>query len=151
MAHFQKTRGYRLQIGIWILLSSSLGMSNPAFAQDKQANNDPGKQTVPLSGAGMFREYCAVCHGKDAKGNGPAAPALKQTPADLTTIAKRHEGKFPDSYVASVLRNGVKTPAHGDAEMPVWGPVFTSMDVDPEIMHVRIASLVSYIKSLQVK
>ena len=50
-----------------------------------------------------------------------------------------------------VLRNGVKTPAHGDAEMPVWGPLFRSMDSDPAIMYVRISSLVSYIKSLQVK
>ena len=151
MTLVQKSRGHRLQIGILILLGSSLSLGNPASAQDKQANKEPSAQTVPLSGAGMFRDYCAVCHGKDAKGNGPAAPALKQSPANLTTLAKRHEGKFPDSYVASVLRNGVKTPAHGDAEMPVWGPVFTSMDVDPAIMHVRIASLVSYIKSLQVK
>jgi mono/diheme cytochrome c family protein len=90
-----------------------------------------------------------VCHGKDAKGDGPAASALKQQPADLTTLAKRFNGKFPDAYVANVLHNGVK--AHGDAEMPVWGPVFRSMDSDPSIMYVRISSLVSYIKSLQVK
>ncbi|MFZ1030479.1 MAG: hypothetical protein WAN72_00700, partial [Candidatus Acidiferrales bacterium] len=82
---------------------------------------------------------------------GPAASALKQKPANLTTLAKRHDGKFPDVYVEQVLRNGVKAPAHGDAEMPVWGPLFRSMDSDPEIMYVRISSLVSYIKSLQVK
>ena len=151
MPNFEIPRGIMFQIGIWILLGSFLGLGNTASAQDKQVKNEPIKQTLPLSGAGMFRDYCAVCHGKDAKGDGPAARALKQTPADLTTLAKRHDGKFPDSYVAKVLRNGVKAPAHGDAEMPVWGPLFTSMDSDPAIMYVRISSLVSYIKSLQVK
>ena len=69
----------------------------------------------------------------------------------MTTLAKRHGGKFPDLYVADVLRNGVKTPAHGDAEMPVWGPLFRSMDPDALFMHIRISSVMSYIKSLQVK
>ncbi|MFZ3215957.1 MAG: c-type cytochrome [Candidatus Acidiferrales bacterium] len=151
MPYFEIPRGIRFQIGILILLGPFLGLGYTALAQDKQVKNEPIKQTAPLSGAGMFRDYCAVCHGKDAKGHGPAAPALKQPPADLTTLAKRHGGKFPDSYVANVLRHGVKAPAHGDAEMPVWGPLFTSMDSDQGIMYVRISSLVSYIKSLQTK
>ena len=151
MPHFETPRGTRFQIGILILMGLFLGLGNTAFAQGKQAKQEPVKQTEPLSGAGMFKDYCAVCHGKDAKGDGPAASALKHAPANLTTLAKRHDGKFPDLYVQEVLRNGVKAPAHGDAEMPVWGPLFKSMDSDPEIMYVRISSLVSYIKSLQVK
>ena len=126
-------------------------VGNMAFAQDKQVKPEQIEQKSPLSGARMFKAYCAACHGKDAKGNGPAAAALKQAPADLTTLAKRHGGKFPDLYVADVLRNGVKTPAHGDAEMPVWGPLFRSMDPDALFMHIRISSVMSYIKSLQVK
>ncbi len=126
-------------------------VGNVAFAQDKQAEKEPIKHKAPLSGARMFKEYCAVCHGKEAKGDGPAASALKQAPADLTTLAKRHDGKFPDQYVEAVLRNGVKTPAHGDAEMPVWGPLFKSMDPDPFFMYVRISSVMSYLKTLQVK
>ena len=49
--------------------------------------------TSPASGKEMFTSYCASCHGKDAKGNGPAANALKQLPADLTTLATRNGGK----------------------------------------------------------
>ncbi|MGA9482836.1 MAG: c-type cytochrome, partial [Candidatus Acidiferrales bacterium] len=149
--HFEIPRNTRFQIETFLLLAVFLGLGNTAFAQDQQAQKEPVKQAAPLSGAGMFKDYCAVCHGKDAKGDGPAASALKQKPANLTTLAKRHDGKFPDVYVEQVLRNGVKAPAHGDAEMPVWGPLFRSMDSDPEIMYVRISSLVSYIKSLQVK
>lgn len=151
MAHFETPRSTRFQIGILLLLAVFLGHGNTACAQDKQAQKEPVKEVAPLTGAGMFKDYCAVCHGKDAKGDGPAASALKQTPANLTTLAKRHDGKFPDLYVQEVLRNGVKSPAHGNAEMPVWGPLFRTMDADPTIMYVRISSLVSYIKSLQVK
>lgn len=150
MAHFKTPRSTRFQIGILLLLAVFLWLGNKACAQDKQAQKEPVKP-APLSGASMFKDYCAVCHGKDAKGDGPAASALKQKPANLTTLAKRHDGKFPDLYVQEVLRNGVKSPAHGDAEMPVWGPLFRTMDADPDIMYVRISSLVSYIKSLQVK
>jgi mono/diheme cytochrome c family protein len=151
MAHFETPRSTRFQIGILLLLAVFLGLGNTACAQEKQARKEPVKEAAPLTGAGMFKDYCAVCHGKDAKGDGPAATALKQTPANLTTLAKRHDGKFPDLYVQEVLRNGVKSPAHGNAEMPVWGPLFRTMDADPTIMYVRISSLVSYIKSLQVK
>src|SRR5579864_8924803 len=140
--------GVRLQI--WILMGLFLALDISLLAQDKQVKNEPIK-TAALSGAGMFKEYCAVCHGKDAKGDGPAASALKQAPPDLTALAKRHDGKFPDRYVEDVLRNGVKAPAHGDAEMPVWGPLFRAMDSDSGIMYVRIASVMSYLKSVQVK
>jgi mono/diheme cytochrome c family protein len=147
MHHFRILRGERFHIGVLMGLSLALGSS--ALARDKQVKKAPIKQT--LSSAGMFKEYCAVCHGRDAKGDGPAASALKQKPPDLTTLAKRHDGKFPDAYVANVLRNGVEAPAHGNAEMPVWGPLFVAMDSDPAIMYVRVSGLVSYIKSLQVK
>ncbi len=150
MPYFETSRRTRFRIGFLILIGLFLGFGDTAFAQDKQVKKESIKQTVPLSGAGMFKEYCAVCHGKDAKGDGPAASALKQEPANLTTLAQRHEGKFPDLYVENVLRNGVTTPAHGDAEMPMWGPLFRSMDSDPFVMQVRISLLIIYIKSLQV-
>jgi hypothetical protein len=53
--------------------------------------------------------------------------------------------------VATVLRNGVKAPAHGDAEMPVWGPLFATMDQNRAVVDLRIANLTKYIKTLQAK
>jgi mono/diheme cytochrome c family protein len=73
----------------------------------------------PMSGAEIFKWYCAACHGKQGKGNGPAASELKVAPPDLTTLSKRNRGKFPADYVRNVLLNGAKAPAHGRAEMPV--------------------------------
>jgi mono/diheme cytochrome c family protein len=115
-------------------------------AQDKKTSPSP----PPKSGAGTYKEYCAVCHGKSGKGDGPAASALKVRPPDLTTLARRHDGKFPDAYVAEVLRNGVALNAHGTAEMPIWGPLFMSIDSSYQSQFdLRISSLTKYIQSLQ--
>jgi mono/diheme cytochrome c family protein len=108
--------------------------------------------TSPSSGKEMFMNYCASCHGKDAKGDGPAAGALKQAPADLTALAKQNGGKYPADRVTSVLRGQTKTMAHGDQEMPVWGPVFWKMSQGhEEQVQMRVSNLNHYIESLQQK
>jgi mono/diheme cytochrome c family protein len=108
--------------------------------------------TSPASGKEMFVSYCASCHGKDAKGNGPAANALKQLPADLTTLAKRNGGKYPSDKITSILRGQTSLMAHGDQEMPVWGPVFWRMSQGhEEQVQMRIANLNHYLESLQEK
>ena len=138
-----------LAVGILIVCGASLGM---AQEKEKAVKKEPVQHTSPASGAEMFKSYCAACHGKDAKGGGPAAADLKSAPPDLTTLAKRHDGKFPDEYVTTVLRNGVKAPAHGSSDMPVWGPILASVSGhDQTVVNMRISNLVRYIESLQVK
>ena len=115
------------------------------------------KNTSAASGEEMYKEYCAVCHGKDAKGNGPAAAALKMPPPDLTTLSQRHGGKYPATYVESVLKFGAKTfPAHGAKDMPIWGPLFGSISfdingIDALQVTQRIHNLTQYIESVQAK
>ena len=114
--------------------------------------HEAAAMTNPSSGKEMFMSYCASCHGKDAKGDGPAAGALKQLPADLTTLSKRNGGKFPSDKVTSVLRGQASLMAHGDQEMPVWGPVFWRMSQGhEEQVQMRIANLVKYLESVQEK
>jgi mono/diheme cytochrome c family protein len=125
-----------------------------AGAQEKPViKKVPVKQTSPTSGKEMFTAYCAVCHGTDAKGNGPAATALKAPPADLTTLAKRSEdGKFPRDRVATLLRTGSGVVAHGSSDMPTWGPLFKSLDPQHDTtIQQRIANLDDYLVSLQAK
>jgi mono/diheme cytochrome c family protein len=109
-----------------------------------------GTAGSPMSGAEIFKWYCAACHGKDAKGNGPAASELKMPPPDLTLLSKRNGGKFPEDYVTDVLLNGAKAPAHGRAEMPVWGPLFAELNAKGRVT-VRISDVVHYVESLQSK
>jgi mono/diheme cytochrome c family protein len=121
-------------------------------AQEKKIEKAPIQPTSAASGPEMYKAYCAVCHGKDGKGDGPAASELKVPPPDLTTLAKRHDGKYPADYVATLLRNGAKAPAHGTADMPVWGPLFSSIgEGDQAQVNQRIANLTNYIKTLQAK
>jgi len=124
-----------------------------AVAQEKPVvKKTPIQQTSPASGKEMFVQYCAACHGADAKGNGPAATALKSPPADLTTLAKRHDGKYPRDYVANLLQNGTGASAHGSSDMPTWGPLFHSLDPTHDItVQQRIKNLNDYLDSLQTK
>jgi mono/diheme cytochrome c family protein len=133
-----------------LLIPGLLGAASLATAQKpKQVPITPAPAE---SGQAMFLQYCAVCHGKDAKGEGPAAPALKVPPPDLSTLAKRNGGTFPSSHVSNVIRLGGDVAAHGSKDMPMWGRAFWSLSPhDDTIVQQRITNLTSYIKSLQEK
>lgn len=107
--------------------------------------------STPPSGAGLYKQHCAVCHGEDLKGGSPV-PYPYRTPPDLTTLARRHGGEFPQRYVSDVLREGIILPAHGPAEMPVWGMDFRLGEkLDEAQVSSRVTELANYIKSLQAK
>ena len=120
------------------------------------AQQDPTKKSsVPssnsASGAELYKKHCQVCHGSDLKGVGPV-PEPYKVPPDLTTLSRRHAGKFPGAHVKEVLRNGAILPAHGLAQMPAWGTDFRQMDgLDATQVELRIANLTNYIKLRQAK
>jgi len=128
-----------------LMLLSALALS----AQDK-IKVVSVKPTPMTSGQEMFMNYCATCHGPGGKGDGPAASALKKPPADLTQLARKHDGKFPDAYVAAKLVN-VEQPVHGSKEMPVWGPVLSSVSRGTAETQLRVSNIVAYIGSIQAK
>ncbi len=131
---------------IWILVLTGLALQ----AQDKVIKRVAADPTPTVSGREIFHAYCATCHGADAKGNGPAAAALKTSPLDLTQLARHNSGKFPGAAVNETLRD-VSQAAHGSAEMPVWGPVLQSVSGNPREMDLRINNLVAYLNSIQVR
>jgi mono/diheme cytochrome c family protein len=116
-------------------------------AQERQLQKPPEASPMLSSGAELFTQHCAVCHGNDLKGNGPFPPPYR-VPPDLTTLSRRHGGKFPEAYVSSVLRDGVKISAHVPAEMPVWA---TTNRSDKAHTESRIRDLTAYIKLRQAK
>jgi mono/diheme cytochrome c family protein len=120
-------------------------------AQQEQVKKVPATRPISPSGIELYKRHCAVCHGNDLKGVGPV-PAPYRVPPDLTTLARRHGGIFPDAYVSDVLRNGVIMPAHGPAQMPTWGTDFAEMEgLDAIRVKLRIAKLTNYIKLHQAK
>jgi mono/diheme cytochrome c family protein len=124
-----------------------------ASPQKKSATKEAPSQTATAAlGKKTYLEYCAVCHGPDGRGMGPAASALKTPPADLSTLARKHDGKFPDEYVSGILRFGKPIAAHGSADMPVWGPIFGRRDNGSEVaVRQRIKNLCDYLATLQEK
>jgi mono/diheme cytochrome c family protein len=109
----------------------------------------PAQRIQSVAGADTFKAYCAVCHGEQGRGNGPAASALKRSPADLTGIARRRGGTFSAADVEAVITGGQVVASHGTREMPIWGPVFTSLSPDPSFAKLRMANLIDYLKSIQ--
>jgi len=140
-------------LGVLVVALAMLAMAQQAApSQEKVIKHVPVKQTSASSGQEMFNSYCAVCHGTDGKGAGPAASALKASPTDLTQLTAKNDGKYPTMHVSSVLRGEAETPAHGSKDMPVWGPLFRhlSQGHDAEVQQ-RIANLNQYVESIQKK
>lgn len=102
-----------------------------------------------LDGYSLYQSYCAVCHGKDAKGDGPMARVLKDPPLDLTQIAVRNSGVFPAEKVARTISGESDMISHGTREMPLWGPIFSQIEWDQNLGRVRVANLTKYIESIQ--
>lgn len=103
-----------------------------------------------LVGRDSFQFYCAPCHGVDGRGNGPTAAALRERPADLTSLARRNDGAFPRERVLTfVTGTGRPVAAHGSSEMPVWGPIFRGLDPSDVRVATRIDNIVRYVESLQ--
>ena len=104
-------------------------------------------------GAEYYVQYCASCHGENGLGRGPAAGALKTRPANLTGIAKRRGGAFPDGEIARFIDGRFEVTAHGSREMPIWGRRFgeriPEAGISEEIVRGRILVLVEYLKSIQ--
>jgi mono/diheme cytochrome c family protein len=109
------------------------------------------KPTVSVAGKDLFRQYCAVCHGTDGKGAGPAAAALKSSPPDLTQISRRNEGRFPEERMMRMLTGQETVTAHGSQDMPVWGNVFNNMSNNLEMTQARLHGLMQYIEDMQAK
>ena len=136
-----------------LFIRALLLVMSTTSAQDKPPLNKPLTEPAAVAlGKQTYVEYCVACHGADGRGMGPAASALKTPPSDLTTLAKTHGGKFPEDYVAGIVRFGKPIQAHGSADMPVWGPIFVVRDNGNEVaVRRRIKSLCDYLATLQEK
>lgn len=149
-------RGAPLLLGVALSGVVLAGFTAPWQTQpQKQTEKAPASeqpfQTLirSVEGPNLFRAYCASCHGADAKGNGPAAPALKSKVPDLTLLTKRNGGRFPEGRVRKIIMGDDVLAVHGSREMPVWGPIFHQIEWDVDRGNVRLDNLVKYLESIQ--
>ena len=126
------------------------GLASAAPGQQSTQDKPFSLLSPSLYGVDNFRSYCSPCHGRDGKGDGPVAPALKRRPTDLTTLAKRNHGVFPRAEVRDFIANGGPDgPEHGTIAMPVWGPTFRALDSSDRSVAIRIANVVEYLATIQ--
>jgi mono/diheme cytochrome c family protein len=119
-------------------------------AQAQEIKKGPIQPTSAASGKEMFTTYCAVCHGTGGKGDGPAAAALKKRPADLTQLARKNNGTFPEVHVMNFITGQDVVAAHGSRDMPIWGDLFRYLSPnDQAVIKLRVSNLADYVKSLQ--
>ena len=106
--------------------------ATPAAAQQTTEAFSSG-----TDGSAIYRTYCAVCHGTEAKGDGPLAANLRHAPPDLTLLAKRNAG------------NPLK--GHGGPDMPIWGDAFKRSieGYSEKAVKARIDALVEHLRSVQ--
>ena len=134
-----------------ILAFLSIGGYEAVNAQQKVIKEVPARMTRSLEGVDLFREYCAVCHGVTAKGDGPAADALKKHPTDLTQLARKNGGKFPVLAVQMTIKGSNSIIEHGTREMPMWGTIFSQSGSQKDLGDMRVTSVLKYIEDFQAK
>ena len=139
-----KRRLWVFMIVVSLLLS--WGTATGVYAQE---------QEIAAAGKVPYAQYCASCHGREAKGDGPAMNLLTVKPADLTQITKRNNGTFPFWKVYRVIDGREDIKGHGDRDMPIWGAEFQTQAPTSSIaqsqVRGRILELVYYLQSIQAK
>ena len=125
------------------LLVATLG-AVPALAQAKHDASAAAK------GAVVYVRYCVSCHGKGARGDGPLAADLRVPVPDMTTLAARNGGSFPEERVRRIIESGEVLRGHGTPDMPAWGDAFKKTDgTDARTPEEAIRNLNHYLWSLQ--
>ena len=116
---------------------------SPAMAQDADLGKD------------LYNASCAGCHGATGAGGGELASLLTIQTPDLTSLAARHDGKFPMLDVIHIIDGRTGVRAHG-GPMPTFGSLFTSSSTTHggdygSVIEVRgrILSLAMYLESIQ--
>lgn len=141
-----------MALGLFLLLDAGrsiytrLAYSRPVEAWQGEPYADltwpPGADLVadtPL-GQRVFIERCAVCHGPEGEGNGPAAPSMIPHPRDFTLGQFKYKttpaGQPPtDEDLLRVVRDGLPASA-----MPYFGDILSEPELAAVVEHVKSLS-----------
>ena len=93
-------------------------------------------QSTPL-GARVFARRCAVCHGPDGKGNGPAAPSMFPRPRDFSSGIFKYKstaaGEPPtDDDLMRTVRDGLPASA-----MPYFAGLLSAEELTAVVQQVK--------------
>jgi mono/diheme cytochrome c family protein len=101
-------------------------------------------------GRALYLQYCASCHGVDAKGDGPIAGMLTTPPPNLRLLSERYGNPLPEDQIARFIDGRADVKAHGPRDMPVWGRRFSSITQgNQRMVKNAITKLVAFLQSIQ--
>ncbi|WP_146590002.1 c-type cytochrome [Puniceibacterium confluentis] len=111
----------------------------------------------PSDGRALFQQNCSVCHGADARGDGPMARAMVKAPKDLTLISVRHRDRFPRAKVMSTIDGYARSTRLDGPGMPEFGGLlqgdlvpYDSGDGKMTPTPRKLVALAEYLESIQV-
>jgi mono/diheme cytochrome c family protein len=145
MSTSSKLLGIALLTGVMYGPAAAGEPATPAAAVNEQSGS-PGQA--------LYQTYCASCHGSDARGSGPVAPALLTKPPDLTRLTRKHGIPLDRKRIAEFIDGRLDVLAHGPRDMPVWGERFKE-ELDPGLPATEdttrriIDRIVDYLMSIQ--
>lgn len=122
-------------------LAITLLAASPASANDNRL----------AAGRAQYMHQCAVCHGSAAAGDGPMAMNLVTPPPDLTGLAARNNGEFPEAAVERFVA-GRDDGMHLGRAMPRWGALWEGEGAEglgKARAKARMAEVIAYLRSIQ--
>jgi mono/diheme cytochrome c family protein len=139
------TIGMLLALDVGRSLWARLGYARPVETWQPEARvyadlTWPPGVDLPADTSVGWRTYvrrCAVCHGPDGRGNGPAAPSLIPRPADFTRGQFKYKstpGNQPptDEDLVRVVSDGLQASA-----MPYFRDLLTPAEIRAVVDHVK--------------
>ncbi len=81
-----------------------------------------------------FNSVCAACHGKDGRGNGPAAAGMNPKPADFNSPAFWKAA--PDSVLFKAIKDGGASVGKSPL-MVAWGGTYSDADIHALVKYIE--------------
>jgi mono/diheme cytochrome c family protein len=136
-------------------LCVALLLAAPLAARGEDAGPSlSGKLNADHPGYAEHQQYCAVCHGVFADGQGLVVPVLKVAPPNLRRLGARYGTPLPRQKLIRSIDGSDPILSHGSREMPIWGTRLYEEAPNPmpdSRQRGSILTILDYLDSIQEK
>jgi len=108
LPRLRKFRRVMIALGIGLGVVAILLFVGAVNAMEEQIREQPIDKSAATPGRAIYAQFCAVCHGDQGKGDGPAGANLAVKPLDLTVHALQHDEEY---RIAAIMRGRGAMPA----------------------------------------